>query len=248
MGRAPDPASPRRSLATGRRRALIVGVAGLVVAFDQVTKTWALHHTVDPIHVIGTLQLALTFNPGAAFGLGRGITPVLILGAIILVVILLGLGRAASRTASWPATLAMGLLLGGACGNLVDRLFRHNHGAVIDFVDLRWWPVFNVADACITVGAILLVTVGLTAHGPSRDDPGGRPGLPAPESSGPGPAPAGPDSAAGPDPGPDSAAAADPGPDTAAGPAAGPDSAAGPDPGPDSAAGPAGGNAAGNDG
>ena len=173
MGGGPDPSRPRRPPATGRRRAVIVGVAAVVVAFDQLTKTWALHHTVDPIHVIGTLQLALTFNPGAAFGLGQGVTPVLILGAIVLVVILLGLGRAASRTASWPATLAMGLLLGGACGNLADRLVRHNHGAVIDFVDLRWWPVFNVADACITVGAILLVVVGLTARTPS---PGPRPG------------------------------------------------------------------------
>jgi signal peptidase II len=56
----------------------------------------------------------------------------------------------------------MGLLLGGAVGNLVDRLIRHHHGAVIDFVDLRWWPVFNVADASITIGAILLVLSGLT--------------------------------------------------------------------------------------
>ena len=51
--------------------------------------------------------------------------------------------------------------VGGAVGNLTDRLFRHNGGAVIDFIDLRWWPVFNVADAAITCGAILLVLTGL---------------------------------------------------------------------------------------
>jgi signal peptidase II len=156
------------------RRALILGAAAAVVGVDQLTKTWALHHTVDPIHIIGTLRLALTFNPGAAFGLGRGITPVLVLGAIVLVVVLLGLGRTASRTASVPAAVAMGVLLGGACGNLVDRLVRHNNGAVIDFIDLRWWPVFNVADAAITVGAILLVLFGVTRHaepnaGPAKE-------------------------------------------------------------------------------
>jgi signal peptidase II len=165
------PGSTGPTLSTGRRRALIVGVAAVVVAVDQVTKTWALHQTTDPIHVVGTLQLSLTFNPGAAFGVGRGITPVLVGGAIVLVVVLLGLGRSASRTASWPATLAMGLLLGGACGNLADRLLRHNHGAVIDFIDLRWWPVFNVADACITVGAILLVVLGFGVRGRPAGSP-----------------------------------------------------------------------------
>jgi signal peptidase II len=167
------PSSVRRAagaLAGGRRRILVAGVAAVVVVIDQLTKTWALHHTRDPIHVIGTLQLALTFNPGAAFGLGRGITPVLVGGAIVLVVVLLGLGRAASRTATLPAVVAMGLLLGGACGNLADRLIRHHHGAVIDFVDLRWWPVFNVADACITVGALLLVVVGASRQPASRPD------------------------------------------------------------------------------
>jgi signal peptidase II len=141
---------------------VILGTAVVVVALDQVAKTWALHHTVEPIHVIGSLRLALTFNRGTAFGLVRGITPMVVAGAIVLVVLLLGLGRTASRTASLPAAVAMGLMLGGACGNLADRLVRHNHGAVIDFVDLRWWPVFNLADAGITVGAVLLVLVGAT--------------------------------------------------------------------------------------
>jgi signal peptidase II len=163
---------------TGKRRALVLGVAAGVGVADQLTKTWALHHTREPVHVIGTLQLALTFNSGAAFGLGRGITPVLVAGATVLVVILFGLGRAASRTASIPAVIAMGLLLGGACGNLADRLIRNHHGAVIDFIDLRWWPVFNVADACITSGAVLLVLVGASRS------PAGRPDA-APTNSGP---------------------------------------------------------------
>jgi len=159
-----------RAMSSGRRRGLVVGIAAAVVVIDQVAKTWALDHTREPIHVIGTLQLALTFNSGAAFGLGQGVTPVLVGGAIVLVVVLLGLGRAASRTATLPAVVAMGLLLGGACGNLADRLIRHQHGAVIDFIDLRWWPVFNVADACITVGALVLVLVGVSRDHAGRPD------------------------------------------------------------------------------
>jgi len=164
---------------TRNRRELILGTAVVVVAADQVSKTWALHHTLEPIHVLGSLRLALTFNAGTAFGLVRGITPVVVAAAIILVVVLLGLGRTASRTASMPAALAMGLMLGGACGNLADRLIRHNHGAVIDFVDLRWWPVFNLADAGITVGAVVLVLVGAarrTTHGEEAGAAGSAPG------------------------------------------------------------------------
>jgi signal peptidase II len=163
------PRRPSGGLSVGWRRALIIAVAAVVVAVDQATKTWALHHASSPRHVIWTLQLAVTFNSGSAFGLWRGASPLIIAGAILLVVVLLGLGRAASRTANLPATIAMGLLLGGALGNLTDRLFRHHHGAVIDFVDLRWWPVFNVADACITIGALLLVLVGFRAA-PSQPD------------------------------------------------------------------------------
>ncbi len=156
----------RRSTPTGSteapvsirgRRLSILAVAAVVVALDQATKTWALHHAVRPRHVVWTLRLALTFNSGAAFGLGRGSTTLLVGGAVVLVVVLLGLGRRASRTANAWSVAAMGLLLGGAVGNLVDRLVRQHHGAVIDFIDLRWWPVFNVADASITIGALLLV-------------------------------------------------------------------------------------------
>jgi signal peptidase II len=152
------------------RRAIIVALAVVVVAVDQATKTWALHDAVEPRHVIWTLRLALTFNSGAAFGLGRGKTTIFVLGAVALVVVLVGLGRRASRTASLPAVIAMGLLLGGALGNLTDRVIRHHHGAVIDFIDLQWWPVFNVADACITIGALLLVLTGLR-HGSGTHQP-----------------------------------------------------------------------------
>ncbi len=143
------------------RRITTLGVGASVVAADQASKTWALHHTQDPVHLAWTLRLAVTFNSGTAFGLGRDSSTIIIAGVIVLVVVLLGLGGRASRTANWPATVAMGLLLGGAIGNLADRLVRHHHGAVIDFIDLRWWPVFNVADSCISVGVGLLIISSL---------------------------------------------------------------------------------------
>lgn len=146
-----------RSLA--RRRLTILVIAAAIVAVDQASKTWALGHARDPIHIVWTLRLAVTFNSGTAFGLGQNSTAVIVAAVVVLVVVLLGLGRKASRTATGPAVIAMGLLLGGAIGNLADRLVRHHHGAVIDFIDLRWWPVFNVADAAITVGAVLLALV-----------------------------------------------------------------------------------------
>jgi signal peptidase II len=161
--------APRAPLSVQWRRLAIVAVGAAVLAADQVSKTWALHHTTDPVPVIWTLRLAVTFNSGTAFGLGRDSTTIIVAGVVVMVVVLLGLGRRASRTANWPATVAMGLLLGGALGNLADRVLRHNHGAVIDFIDLRWWPVFNLADASITVGAFLLAFVGFRARPATGD-------------------------------------------------------------------------------
>ncbi len=148
------------------RQLLIPAVAVAVVAADQATKTWALHHAPPAPggrHVIGSLWWVLTFNSGAAFSLGRGVTPFIEAVVIILVVWLLVFSRRASRAASVPTAIGLGLLLGGAAGNLIDRVLRHNHGAVIDFIDAArfgsrdWWPVFNVADAAIVVGVITLV-------------------------------------------------------------------------------------------
>jgi signal peptidase II len=166
----PTPAPTPPTVRLWTRRVAILAIGALVVGADQASKTWALQHTQEPIHLFWTLRLAVTFNSGTAFGLGRDSSTIIVAGVVVLVVVLLGLGGRASRTANWPATTAMGLLLGGAIGNLADRLVRHHHGAVIDFIDLRWWPVFNLADASITVGAVLWILVGLRsrpAHQPA---------------------------------------------------------------------------------
>ena len=126
-----------------------------VLAADQASKTWAVRHLADhDVHVLGTLRFRLTYNSGGAFSLGRGSPWFFVAAAVVLVAVLFTVGR---RFLTPVTALALGLVIGGAFGNLGDRLFRDTAGAVVDFVDLQWWPVFNVADAAITVGGLLLV-------------------------------------------------------------------------------------------
>jgi signal peptidase II len=139
------------------RRLVIPVVAAVVIAIDQITKTWALHHTDPARHVLGPINLVLTFNSGAAFSLGGGLTPIIETIAVALVIWLAAISRRATRSGSLAVSVGLGLLLGGALGNLVDRVFRHHHHAVIDFIQaVSWWPVFNVADASIVVGVVVL--------------------------------------------------------------------------------------------
>ena len=134
---------------------LLLFLALPLYVLDQITKTLALNALDDgPIHLFWTLNLDLSFNRGVAFSMGTGLTPVITIAAIVLVGGLLAFARHAS---SRFLAFALGLLLGGALGNLSDRLFRGHDGAVIDFIDLEWWPVFNVADIGVSVGAVLMI-------------------------------------------------------------------------------------------
>ena len=166
-------------VATNRRLLAVPIVAAVVVASDQISKTWALHHALVARHVLWTLWFDLTFNSGAAFGLGTGVTPLVEAAVVVVLVGFVILGRRAARSASWPLVVAIGLVMGGAAGNLADRVFRNipgRPGSVIDFIaavrvgEHDWWPVFNVADSCIVVGVILMV---LSMRRPSaeRDSP-----------------------------------------------------------------------------
>lgn len=146
-----------------RARLRAVAVGAVVLVADQLTKWWALEALADgPVHVGWTLDLRLTFNTGTAFSLGSDLGPVIALVAAGVVVALLRSRLAATS----PATsVCAGLVLGGAVGNLADRAFRSGDegllgGAVVDFVDLGWWPVFNLADAAIVAGAVGLVLFG----------------------------------------------------------------------------------------
>lgn len=138
---------------------VLVAIAGVVVLADQLTKTWALGALDDrDIHLFWTVRLHLVFNKGGAFSLGTGSTWFFVIAAVFVVSVVLLFGR--RLLGSRLALVAMGLVLGGAIGNLSDRLFRDTGGAVVDFVDFRWWPVFNVADSAVVIGGILLVLTG----------------------------------------------------------------------------------------
>ncbi len=144
-----------------RHTGLLLVVAAVVLVLDQLTKAWALHALADgPISVLGPIRLNLTYNTAGAFGLGGAAVPFLALAALAMVIALAATGATTRR----PVLAgAMGLVLGGALGNLADRVFRDPgllKGAVVDFVDFRVWPVFNVADAAITCGCIALLIAG----------------------------------------------------------------------------------------
>jgi signal peptidase II len=146
-----DGEPPRRDAV---RRLLIAGaVAVVVVAADQATKSWAVDRlSHGPIHVVWKLDLELTYNSGAAFSFAQGWAPVLGGLAVVAVLVMLGAIR---RVQSTPIAVALGLVVGGALGNLADRVFRSHHGAVVDFIALHFWPTFNIADSCVVVGGIL---------------------------------------------------------------------------------------------
>lgn len=146
-------------------RRLLLPLAAVVVVLDQASKHWAVNSLSGgrTIHVVWTLRLALGFNSGMAFSRGTGLGPVIgVIATIAVAWLLLSLRKAGSRLSA----VGMALVGGGAAGNVVDRFFRGEgwlRGSVVDFIDLRWWPAFNVADSAITVGGCLLVIGALMA-------------------------------------------------------------------------------------
>ena len=136
-----------------------VAIAAGVVVVDQLAKHWAVTSLGSDrvIDLVWTLRLNLAFNNGMAFGQGRGLGPVIgVVATVVIVYLLISLRDQSSRI----STVGMGLLIGGAAGNLIDRLFRGDawlNGAVVDFIDLQWFPIFNVADMAVNVGAGLLI-------------------------------------------------------------------------------------------
>ena len=137
------------------RLAVALGVVVLVVLVDQLTKWWAVDRLPSgPVHVVWRLDFSLSYNTGSAFSLFQSATGILVAVAVVLVGVLLVL---VWRAPTLGRAAILGLILGGALGNLADRFFRGQHGAVVDFVDFHFFPTFNVADSCITVGCILLI-------------------------------------------------------------------------------------------
>ena len=141
-----------------------------VTTLDQVTKSVVLAEVHRPRHVLGPFGLGVSYNSGSAFSLWSGRAPALMAVAVALVV---ALAVWAVRTAARATAIALALVLGGALGNLGDRLFRDHHGQVVDFITLTHWPTFNVADAAITVGVVLVVLVGVAPSARRSSTTGG---------------------------------------------------------------------------
>ena len=133
-------------------------MAVVVLVLDALTKQWAMSALSDgPVDLFGSVRLALVHNKAGAFGLGGAFVPFLAVAALVLVLVMVVKGTATERL---PTAVALGLVLGGAFGNVLDRVFRSPgflRGAVVDFVDVGFWPVFNLADSAITCGCILLL-------------------------------------------------------------------------------------------
>ena len=174
MTEAPT-AGEAESPAPRRRLRLLLTVAAVVLVLDIITKVLAVRLLTpgQPVPIIGdTVTWTLVRNSGAAFSMATGYTWILTLIATGVVVGIFWMGR--RLVSPWWA-IGLGMILGGATGNLVDRFFRSPgplQGHVVDFLSIGWWPVFNVADPSVVGGAILLVT--LSAMGYDFDTVGRR--------------------------------------------------------------------------
>jgi signal peptidase II len=160
--------APRR-----RRIGILLAVAAVVYALDVVTKLLVVAKLTpgQPVHVLGSfLQLDYTRNSGAAFSIGWGYTAVFSLIAIGVILVIIRLAR---RLYSAPWAFALGLLLGGAIGNLTDRIARAPgpfRGWVVDFIQFPHFAIFNLADSAITCGGVLMVLLAFRGLHPDGTD------------------------------------------------------------------------------
>lgn len=160
---SPEPDGPAADASEARTRRrfplapVSIAIAAAWVVVDQLTKHWAVNALSDGAArpVVWTLQWNLAFNSGMAFSRGEGLGPFIAVVAFAVVILLV---VTTAQVDSRLGRLAAGMLVGGAIGNLVDRAFRGDgllNGSVVDFIDVQWWPIFNVADIGVTVGAVL---------------------------------------------------------------------------------------------
>jgi len=169
-------APPAPPVSGARRWAMVIGVALAVILADQLTKRWALDRLSggEMIDLIGSLRFRLAFNTGMAFSKGSGSGSLIGVLALGIVAVLAFVAR---RVQSRVQLVLIGIVMGGALGNIVDRLTRVGEvgstatgfmsGAVVDFIDLQWWPVFNIADAAVVCGGIALAL--LSARAPAEE-------------------------------------------------------------------------------
>lgn len=160
MGSLPPDAPARPAPRRGTHRVLFAAIAVGWLLLDQLSKSWAVRNLSGrDVEVLWTLRFNLAYNSGASFSMGEGWGCWIALVAVLIVALLVWQGLTV-RTRL--AAVALALIVGGALGNVIDRAFRAGGGgflggSVVDFIDFQWWPVFNVADMGVVVGAILLV-------------------------------------------------------------------------------------------
>jgi len=132
----------------------MLAIAGVVVLIDHFSKLWFLHHyQLGESHpVLPHLYFTLVHNTGTAFGMFQDNNKALLIMSYVILGVLLYSARGLWERGQEWAFFGVALIIGGAIGNIVDR---HLYGQVIDFIDLRFWPVFNIADSAISVGAVL---------------------------------------------------------------------------------------------
>lgn len=141
------------------RRWQLLTISLTIIAVDQITKIWAVSSLPgNPIQGPFGSSLRLVFNRGSAFSIGEGLGPLFGVLALVISVAMFFLVKQVDRRS---VVFGLGLIQGGAIGNVIDRLFREGEGfmggAVIDFLDVGdWWPVFNLADAAIVVGGAMV--------------------------------------------------------------------------------------------
>ncbi len=156
-----------------RRVGVLVAVATAAFALDVASKVLvvATMHYGEPIRLLGpALQLDYTRNPGAAFSIGEAYTIIFTAIAVGVIAMILRLSRSLF---SLPWAIALGLLLGGALGNLTDRIIRAPgvlRGWVVDFIHVPHWPIFNLADSAIVVGGALMVLLAFRGLHPDGTD------------------------------------------------------------------------------
>ena len=141
-------------------RKSLVAVILATLLLDQLTKWLALERLGNGkvVELFWTLQMRLVRNAGVSFGKGDGLGQLI---AVVVFVVIVVLVKVAVNSKDRRTSVLYGLIIGGALGNLTDRVFRKSDGflkgEVVDFIDFQWWPVFNIADSAICVGAVLLI-------------------------------------------------------------------------------------------
>ncbi|MFC0675790.1 signal peptidase II [Brachybacterium hainanense] len=160
-----DASGVRRPFPLSAVLATVLAIGIVLAVVDQITKNWAVAN-LPPYEgrpLLGeVLQLFLLYNSGAAWGMGSGATPIVTALQMLICVGVLVFAVRTVRSPWW--SISLGLIIGGALGNIHDRLLRAPgpfHGEVVDFLQLPHWPVFNVADMGVVAGAVLLVLLSV---------------------------------------------------------------------------------------